>query len=122
MQEVVNEPARGDNRCRGSPATEGRSYSIRPESRLTAVRLPMQAAPDRQPLYRGEQMRLLRRPLRLSVIAVLSGLILAALSVSASADTSLPVNYVSVNFAPITTTTSSNYNWATGALTPGTAS
>lgn len=67
-------------------------------------------------------MRLLRRPLRLSVIAVLSGLILAALSVSASADTSLPVNYVSVNFAPITTTTSSNYNWATGALTPGTAS
>lgn len=67
-------------------------------------------------------MRLLRRPPRLSAIAVLSGLILAALSASASADSSLPVNYVGVNFAPIRATTSSNYNWATGALSPGTAS
>jgi hypothetical protein len=35
---------------------------------------------------------------------------------------SLPVNYIGVNFSPITTSTSSNYNWSTGTLTVGTAS
>jgi hypothetical protein len=47
---------------------------------------------------------------------------LTALAGSASAGTSLPVNYVGLNFAPITTSTSHNYNWSTGALTSGTAS
>jgi len=36
-------------------------------------------------------------------------------------DSSSPVNYVSANFAPITTTISYNYDFVTGALTPGTA-
>ncbi|HZT93731.1 MAG TPA: hypothetical protein VE985_04555 [Gaiellaceae bacterium] len=58
------------------------------------------------------------------MIAALCGFIVTALCLvgAASADTSLPANYVSVNFAPITTTTSSNYDWSTGAVTPGTAS
>ena len=76
-------------------------------------------------LLLGEQMRLLRWPRLVSVIAALFGLILVALSAvasSASAGNSVPVNYVGVNFAPITTSTSYNYDWSTGALTPGTAS
>jgi hypothetical protein len=35
---------------------------------------------------------------------------------------STPVNYIDVNFSPITTSTSYNYNWSTGTLTLGTAS
>lgn len=34
---------------------------------------------------------------------------------------SLPINYISVNFSPITTTTSYNYNWSTGTMALGTA-
>lgn len=34
---------------------------------------------------------------------------------------STPVNYVSINFNPITSSTSYNYNWSTGAMTLGTA-
>ncbi len=34
---------------------------------------------------------------------------------------STPVNYIGVNFSPITTSTSYNYNWSTGTLTLGTA-
>lgn len=70
-------------------------------------------------------MRLFRWPTPVGVVAVLSGLILAALSAAAgpaAANSSLPANYVGINFAPITTTTSSNYNWSTGVVTPGTAS
>lgn len=37
------------------------------------------------------------------------------------ADGSTPVNYISVNFGPITSTTSFNYDWSTGELTEGTA-
>lgn len=69
-------------------------------------------------------MRLLRRRTLVSVIALASGLVLVALTGFAglaSGGTSLPVNYVGMNFAPITTSASSNYNWSTGALTPGTA-
>src|SRR5579884_875676 len=69
-------------------------------------------------------MRLSRWSARMRMIAALCGFIVTALCLvgAASADTSLPANYVSVNFAPITTTTSSNYDWSTGAVTPGTAS
>ncbi|HXJ48684.1 MAG TPA: hypothetical protein VNF91_05905, partial [Candidatus Acidoferrum sp.] len=41
---------------------------------------------------------------------------------SVLADTSTPVNLVGVSFDPITTSTSYNYDFSTGALTPGTAS
>src|SRR5579863_6768405 len=33
----------------------------------------------------------------------------------------LPVNHIGINFSPITTSTSYNYNWSTGALTLGSA-
>jgi hypothetical protein len=49
---------------------------------------------------------------------------MAAMAVAASpaqADSSTPVNLVGVNFGPILSSTSSNYDWSTGALTPGTA-
>jgi hypothetical protein len=36
-------------------------------------------------------------------------------------DASTPVNYIGVNFAPIYSTTSYNYDWSTGTLTEGTA-
>jgi len=34
---------------------------------------------------------------------------------------SMPVNYIGVNFSPITTSTSYNYDWSTGTMTLGTA-
>jgi hypothetical protein len=34
---------------------------------------------------------------------------------------SAPVNYIGINFSPITTSTSYNYNWSTGTLTVGSA-
>jgi hypothetical protein len=34
---------------------------------------------------------------------------------------SMPVNYISVNFSPITTSASYNYDWSTGTMTLGTA-
>ena len=34
---------------------------------------------------------------------------------------STPVNYIGINFGPITTSTSYNYNWSTGTMTLGTA-
>lgn len=47
---------------------------------------------------------------------------LVALATTALGDSSLPLNYVGVNFLPITSTISSNYDFTTGELTPGTAS
>jgi hypothetical protein len=52
----------------------------------------------------------------------LSLLVIAALATPVLADSSVPLNYVGVNFNPITSTISSNYDFITGQLTPGTAS
>ena len=57
-------------------------------------------------------------------IVLLTSLTVIALAASATpalADSSTPLNYVGVNFAPITTSISSNYDWSTGELTAGTA-
>lgn len=99
----------------------------RPLAPIRSVSVRCELCPDAAGpavlLAGGIQMRLLRWPTLTSVIAVLSGLVaLTGFVGSASGGTSLPVNYVGVNFAPITSTTSSNYNWSTGTLTPGTAS
>lgn len=40
---------------------------------------------------------------------------------AALVESSTPVNYIGVNFGPITSTTSFNYDWSTGYLTDGTA-
>src|SRR5690242_7064782 len=37
------------------------------------------------------------------------------------ATTSTPVNYIGINFSPITTSTSYNYDWSSGTMTLGTA-
>jgi hypothetical protein len=62
---------------------------------------------------------------RLSIAVRLGSLLVVTLlAASASpvlADSSTPVNYTGVNFAPITSTTSYNYDWSTGTLTAGTA-
>lgn len=59
----------------------------------------------------------LRIAIRLRSLFVM---LFAALLTSAFGQ-STPVNYISANFSPITTTTSYNYDWSTGTLTPGTA-
>jgi hypothetical protein len=59
---------------------------------------------------------------RLSILAITALLITGISGVSAVlGDSSTPVNYISTNFTPITTTVSYNYDFATGALTLGTA-
>ena len=55
------------------------------------------------------------------VVTALTALGLAGVSAPVSADTSTPLNYVGINFAPISTSTSYNYDFNTGDLTPGTA-
>lgn len=64
----------------------------------------------------------MKRRLLIVLFALAFAVSLSAVASSAAAGGSVPVNYVGINFAPITTWASSNYNWATGALTPGTAS
>ena len=63
-------------------------------------------------------MMALRRLPVLAIAALLVTGISGVLSVFAD---STPVNYIGVNFNPITTTVSYNYNFQTGKLTPGTA-
>jgi hypothetical protein len=59
---------------------------------------------------------------RLSILAITALLVTGISGVSAVlGDSAIPVNFVSVNFTPITTTVSYNYDFATGALTQGTA-
>lgn len=59
---------------------------------------------------------------RLSVLAITALLVTGISGVSAVfGDSSTPVNYISANFTPITTTVSYNYDFVTGALIPGTA-
>src|SRR6266851_2751474 len=56
----------------------------------------------------------------LSAFALLTLSMVVGVS-SVRADSSTPVNTINVNFAPITTTVSFNYDFLTGMLTPGTA-
>jgi hypothetical protein len=59
---------------------------------------------------------------RLSILAVTALIVTAISGVSTVfGDSSTPVNYISANFTPITTTISYNYDFLTGELTPGTA-
>src|SRR2546425_2761305 len=59
---------------------------------------------------------------RLSVLAITALLVTGISGVSAVfGDSSTPVNYVSANFTPITTTVSYSYDFVTAALIPGTA-
>jgi hypothetical protein len=49
---------------------------------------------------------------------ILLALVMAVMPLFAQ---STPVNYIGINFSPITTSTSYNYNWSTGTMTLGTA-
>jgi hypothetical protein len=53
--------------------------------------------------------------------ALLCAVVLAASAGPALGDAPPPVNFIGTNFGPITTTISSNYDWATGTLAPSTA-
>jgi hypothetical protein len=59
--------------------------------------------------------------MRKKLLGVLLVTLLAASVTPAFADSSPPVNYISANFDPITSSTSYNYDWSTGTLTAGTA-
>ena len=48
-------------------------------------------------------------------------LVLLATSIVPSLADTLPLNYISANFGPINSTTSSNYDFSTGELTASTA-
>lgn len=59
---------------------------------------------------------------RLSILAIAAVLVTGISGITAVfGDTSVPVNYVGVNFSPITTAVSYNYNFLTGEVVPGTA-
>lgn len=60
------------------------------------------------------------RKAAISAPTALVGALLFSLT-SVTADSSTPANLVGVTFNPITTSTSSNYDWSTGVLTVGTA-
>jgi hypothetical protein len=63
------------------------------------------------------------RPIRPTILATALNLFaLGALATTALGDSSVPLNYTGINFLPITSATSSNYDFTTGELTPGTAS
>lgn len=62
-----------------------------------------------------------KRLTSLLLVALTAAVVALASAISASADTSAPLDYVGVNFDPITTSTSYNYDWSTGELTTGTA-
>src|SRR5256712_1887277 len=59
---------------------------------------------------------------KLSILAIAALMVTAISGVSAVfGDSSTPPNYISVNFSPIITTVSYNYDFLTGAVTQGTA-
>jgi hypothetical protein len=59
---------------------------------------------------------------KLSILATAALLLTGISGISAVfGDSSTPVNYISANFTPVTTTVSYNYDFVTGALIPGTA-
>src|SRR2546429_595539 len=59
---------------------------------------------------------------RLSILASAALMLTAISGVSTIfGDSSTPANYISINFSPIITTVSYNYNFLTGKLTQGTA-
>jgi hypothetical protein len=53
--------------------------------------------------------------------ALLCAVVLAASAGPAFGDGPPPVNFIGTNFGPVTTTTSSNYDWNTRTQTPSTA-
>src|SRR2546427_12169776 len=59
---------------------------------------------------------------KISILAIAALIVIGASGVSAVlGDSSTPVNFVGVNFSPITTTISYNYDFLTGEVIPGTA-
>ncbi len=64
----------------------------------------------------------MRKPLWLAATTLSLGALLFVSVVKAPAFAqSTPVNYIGINFSPITTSMSYNYDWSTGTLTLGTA-
>ena len=62
---------------------------------------------------------MLKAAMTSSTLTFLAALFLSVTPVFADAQT--PANFIGISFNPITTSTSSNYDWSTGTLTPGTA-
>src|SRR5207253_4399156 len=58
---------------------------------------------------------------RLFVSVIVLGSVASVVAVRPAPAQSVPVNAIGVNFSPLTTSMSYNYDWSTGTLTLGTA-